>query len=213
VAGEGDLRVRLGLGPGSGEIHVLLGRAGERVLEVSRAVEQRFLLWPTGPTQDDVKALEHRADDVISELLGQTNSLFVTPYDREDIVDLAFAVDEVADAGENAAELLGLYGVETPTRQAFELCALLVRASERLAELLSGLKEKRGSSELIRAIKEIEDEADTVARAARASLFKDDRIDPVLVIRWKDIYEALEDAVDACDTAANRVGNILVKNA
>jgi hypothetical protein len=52
-----------------------------------------------------------------------------------------------------------------------------------------------------------------VARAARASLFKDDRIDPVLVIRWKDIYEALEDAVDACDTAANRVGNILVKNA
>ena len=62
-------------------------------------------------------------------------------------------------------------------------------------------------------IKEIEDEADTVARAARASLFKDDRIDPVVVIRWKDIYEALEDAVDACETAAHRVGNILVKNA
>ena len=65
----------------------------------------------------------------------------------------------------------------------------------------------------IRAIKEIEDEADDVARAARASLFKDDRIDPVIVIRWKDIYEALEDAVDACETAAHRVGNILVKNA
>ena len=54
---------------------------------------------------------------------------------------------------------------------------------------------------------------DDVARAARASLFKDDRIDPVLVIRWKDIYEALEDAVDACDTAAHLVGNVLVKNA
>ena len=65
----------------------------------------------------------------------------------------------------------------------------------------------------IRAIKEIEDEADDVARAARASLFKDDRIDPVIVIRWKDIYEALEDAVDACETAAHRIGNILVKNA
>jgi len=58
-----------------------------------------------------------------------------------------------------------------------------------------------------------EDRADDVARAARAGLFKDDRIDPVIVIRWKDIYEALEDAVDACDTAANRVGNMLVKNA
>ena len=204
--------MRLGLGPGSGEIYTLLAEAGERVVEVSRTVEQRFLLWPSGPSQEEVKQLEHSADEVISELLSQTNRLFVTPYDREDIVALAFAVDEVADAGENAAELLGLYGVEVATRQSFELCALLVRASERLATLLGGLKEKRASSDEIRAIKEIEDEADTVARAARASLFKDDRIDPMLVIRWKDIYEALEDAVDACETAAHLVGNILVKN-
>ena len=160
-----------------------------------------------------MKALEHQADRVISELLGQTNSLFVTPYDREDLVDLAFAVDEVADAAENAAELLGLYGVETPTKQSFELCALLVRAADELAVLLASCEDMRGSSELIRAIKEIEDEADDVARAARASLFKDDRIDPVLVIRWKDIYEALEDAVDAATRPPHRVGNILVKNA
>ena len=87
-------------------------------------------------------------------------------------------------------------------------------ARERaLASLLGNLKGLRGSSDEIRAIKEIEDEADDVARAARAALFKDDRIDPVIVIRWKDIYEALEDAVDACETAAHRVGNILVKNA
>jgi uncharacterized protein len=204
--------MRLGLGPGSGEINTLLARAGEAVLEVNRAVEQRFLLWPSGPSQNDVKDLEHLADAVISELLAQTNSVFVTPYDREDIVELAFAVDDVADAGENAAELLGLYGVETSTRQSFELCALLVRATERLAVLLVGLGRSPDSSAEIRRIKEIEDEADTVARAARASLFRDDRIDPLLVIRWKDIYEALEDAVDACETAAHRVGNILVKN-
>ena len=183
--------MRLGLGPGSGEIHVLLARAGESVLEVNRAVEQRFLHWPSGPSQGDVKELEHRADAVISELLAQANALFVTPYDREDIVELAFAVDDVADAGENAAELLGLYGVETPTRQSFELCALLVRASERLAVLLAGLGRSRDSSDEIRRSKEIEAEADGVARAARASLFRDDRIDPVIVIRWKDIYEAL----------------------
>jgi uncharacterized protein len=212
VAGESRVLVRLGFGSGAGEIHILLAEAGERVVEVSRTVEQRFLLWPSGPSQDEVKQLEHAADEVISELLLQTNRLFVTPYDREDLVALAFAVDEVADAGENAAELLGLYGVEVATRQSFQLCALLVQASEHLATLLAGLKEKRGSSDEIRAIKEIEDEADTVARAARASLFKDDRIDAMLVIRWKDIYEALEDAVDACDTAAHLVGNILVKN-
>ena len=75
------------------------------------------------------------------------------------------------------------------------------------------MKGLHGSAPEIRAIKEIEDEADDVARAARAGLFKDDRIDPVLVIRWKGIYEALEDAVDACETVAHRLGNILVKNA
>jgi predicted phosphate transport protein (TIGR00153 family) len=205
--------MRIGLGPGSGEIHTLLGEAGEHVAEVVRAVEQRFLRWPNGPSQDEVKSLEHAADRVVSELLSQTNSMFVTPYDRDDLVTLAFAVDDVADAAENAAELLGLYGVERPTKQSFALCRLLVQAAEELAALLAELRGLHGSSDRIRAIKQIEDEADDVARAARASLFKDDMIDPILVIRWKDIYEALEDAVDTCDTASHLVGNLLVKNA
>ena len=205
--------MRIGLGPGSGEIHALLDEAGQRVVAVAEAVEQRFLRWPSGPSQEDVKNLEHEPDHVVSELLSHANTMFVTPYDREDLVTLAFAVDDVADAAENAAELLGLYGVERPTKQSFELCRLLVQAAEELAALLSELRGLRGSSDRIRAIKEIEDEADDVARAARASLFKDDLIDPVLVIRWKDIYEALEEAVDACETAAHRVGNVLVKNA
>jgi predicted phosphate transport protein (TIGR00153 family) len=205
--------MRLGLGPGSGEIHTLLAEAGQLVAAVTREVEQRFLRWPSGPTQEDVKNLEHEADRVVSELLSHANSMFVTPFDRDDIVTLAFAVDDVADVAESAAELLGLYGVERPTKQSFELCRLLVQAAEELAALLSELRTLRGSSDRNRAIKQLEDEADDVARAARASLFKDDRIDPVLVIRWKDIYEALEDAVDACDTAAHLVGNVLVKNA
>jgi uncharacterized protein Yka (UPF0111/DUF47 family) len=204
--------VRIGLGARSGEVLVSLQEAGQAVLAVSRAVEARFRQWPSGPTQADVTELEHEADRVISELLSMTNTMFVTPYDREDIVALAFAVDDVADAGENAAELLGLYGVERPTRQALNLCELLVEASEELALLLGDLKGKGAEGRVI-AIKGIEDRGDEIARAARASLFKDDRIDPVIVIRWKDIYEALEEAIDACETAAHRVGNILVKNA
>lgn len=205
--------MRVGLGRGSGEIYALIASAGEAALAVSRAVEQRFLEWPSGPSQDQIKELEHDADRIVSELLSITNSMFVTPYDRDDLITLAFAIDDVADAAENAAELLGLYGVETPTRQSFELCALLVQATEELAILLRDLKGFRGTRERVIAIKEIEDRADEVARTARASLFKDDRIDPVIVIRWKDIYEALENAIDACETAAHRVGNILVKNA
>jgi predicted phosphate transport protein (TIGR00153 family) len=206
--------MRLGLGPGSSEMFELLARAGENGVEIARKVEQRFREYPASSvSQDEVKELEHEGDRIVSALLRCINAQFVPPYDRQDIVALAFAIDEVPDKIENASELLGLYGVETPTRQALELCALLVRATTELAALLSRLRGLRGSAEEIRTIKSIEDEADDVARAARAGLFKDDRIDPVIVIRWKDIYEALEDAVDACETAAHRVGNILVKNA
>jgi len=206
--------VRIGFGPGAGELFELIARAGENALATAKAAEQRFREYPSSSvSQDDVKELEHEGDRIVSDTLRAINAQFVTPYDREDLVTLAFSVDEVPDKIENAAELLGLYGVEGSTRQAIELCALLVRATEELAALLGRLRQLRGSADEIRRIKEIEDEADTVARAARASLFKDDRIDPVLVIRWKDIYEALEDAVDACETAAHRVGNILVKNA
>jgi uncharacterized protein len=206
--------MRLGLGPGSGEMFELLRRAGENALETAHAVEQRFREYQSGTVpQERVKELEHEGDRIVSELLRCINAQFVTPYDREDLVALAFAVDEVPDKIENASELLGLYGVVTPTRQSIKLGGLLVRATGELAKLLGRLREVRGSAEEIRTIKAIEDEADTVARAARASLFKDDRIDPGIVIRWKDIYEALEEAVDACETAAHRIGNILVKNA
>jgi predicted phosphate transport protein (TIGR00153 family) len=195
-------------------MYELLAQTGDNNVAIARAVEQRFREHPSSSvSQDDVKTLEHEGDRLASELFRCIEAQFQPPYDRDDIVELVFAVDEVADKIENASELLGLYGVEQPTRQSIELCGCLVRATEELATLLARLKGLRGSAEEVRRIKTIEDEADQVARTARAGLFKDDRIDPVLVIRWKDIYEALEDAVDACDTAANRVGNILVKNA
>jgi predicted phosphate transport protein (TIGR00153 family) len=205
--------MRLGLGPTTTEIYELLARAGANAHELAQTVERRFRSYPGGPSQDEVKELEHEGDRIISALLTAVEVQFVTPFDRDDLVVLAFTVDDVADSIENASELLGLYGVEVPTRQSLELCELLVRATEQLATLLARLRGLRGSAEEIRTIKEIEDEADEVARNARAGLFKDDRIDPTVVIRWKDIYEALEDAVDACETAAHRIGNILVKNA
>jgi uncharacterized protein Yka (UPF0111/DUF47 family) len=206
--------MRFGVGSGSAEMYDLLAQAGRNTVGVAQKVEQRFREHPSSSvSQDEIRQLEQEGDRLSAELFRCIQAQFVTPYDPEDIVALVFAVDEVVDKSENASELLGLYGVEQPTRQATELCALLVRATEQLAQLLGRLKGLRGSAVEVRTIKEIEDEADRVARSARAGLFKDDRIDPMLVIRWKGIYEALEDAVDACETAAHRVGNILVKNA
>jgi uncharacterized protein Yka (UPF0111/DUF47 family) len=197
-----------------GEVYELFARAGQNAVEIARLVERRFQEWPAGPIgQELVKELEHEGDRICSRILSSIDSHVVAPVSRQHLVTLAFAVDEVPDKIESASELLGLYAVEAPTRQSLELCGLVVRATSELAALLGDLGNAPGFAPEIRAIQEIEDEADDVARAARAGLFKDDRIDPVLVIRWKGIYEALEEAVDACDTAAVRAGNLLVKNA
>jgi uncharacterized protein len=201
------------VGPRTSEVYALFTQAGENAHHLAQLVERRLHEWPNGPAQSDVKELEHEGDRLIAELLSRTNSMFGMMLDRDDLVGLAFAVDDVADSIEKASELFGLYGIETPTRQSYELCELLVQATEQLAQLLGRLKGLRGSAPEIIAIKQLEDRGDELARAARASLFTDNRIDPVIVIRWKDIYEALEDAIDSCDTAANRIGNILVKNA
>src|SRR4051812_15815742 len=132
--------MRLGIGPGSGDLFGLLAQAGENAAEIAKCVEQRFREYPSSSvSQGDVKELEHAGDRIASNLLRCINAQFISPYDSGDLVALAFAIDDVTDAIENASELLGLYGVETPTKQSLELCALLVRATAELATLLGRL--------------------------------------------------------------------------
>jgi hypothetical protein len=113
---------------------------------------------------------------------------------------------------DEASDLLELYGVDTTTRQAVEQCRILVGAAQHLATALAELKGLHGVQQELVALKELEDEGDRIVHDAIADLFRDARIDPLIVIRWKDIYEALEDALDACESAANVIGNIVVKN-
>lgn len=100
-----------------------------------------------------------------------------------------------------------------PTRNAVEQCAVIVRACEQLAIACDNLKGMRGVQEALVQVKQFEDEGDRILRDSLAALFRDGAIDPLIVIRWKDIYEALERALDACETAANVIANIVVKNA
>jgi predicted phosphate transport protein (TIGR00153 family) len=199
--------------PRSGEFFDLFGQAAANMVEAARAAEARFRDYPGGVSQERIKELEHEGDRITGELIGLINSQFITPFERDDLFRLVTAVDDVVDAIENATELLGLYDVEQPTRQSIELCRILVQAVEQLAQLLSTLKGKRGSAPEIAEVKRLEDEGDAATRRAIGGLFDDERIDPLVVIRWKQIYEALEDSFDCCERAAHRIGNILVKNA
>ena len=201
------------LGPKTNDFYELFAAAGANAVEAARAAARRFRAFPGGVTQDEIKELEHTGDRITSELINLTNSQFNTPFDRDDIFELAGAVDDVVDAIENATELLGLYDVEQPTKYALEQCTILVAAVEQLDHLLRNLKGKKGSSPEIAEIKRLEDEGDATTRRAVGSLFEDERIDPVLVIKWKEIYESLEDAIDAVETCAHRIGNVLIATA
>jgi predicted phosphate transport protein (TIGR00153 family) len=205
--------MRLPVGPRLNEFYELFAEAGANALEAARAAEARFRDFPGGTTQERIKELEHEGDRITGELIALINGQYVTPFDRDDLFTRAGAVDDVVDAIENATELLGLYDVEQPTRQSIEQCGILVAAVELLAQLLGSLKGLHGSAPEIAEIKRLEDEGDAATRRAIGGLFDDERIDPLVVIRWKDIYEALERALDACETAANVIANIVVKNA
>jgi predicted phosphate transport protein (TIGR00153 family) len=205
--------MRFSLTPRTSEFYELFARSGENALEVARLVERRFREHPnSGVTQEQVKAEETEGDTITRAIVQLLNTQYLTPFDRDDIYMLATEIDDVVDYLEEASDLLGLYGVELPTRHAVEQCEIIVRAVEQLALACDNLKGMRGVQAALVELKRLEDEGDRVLRDALASLFRHDRIDPLIVIRWKDIYEALERALDACDTAATVIGNILVKN-
>jgi len=181
---------------------------------VSRLVERRFREHPTSEvTQEQVKREETEGDAITRELVTLLNTQYITPFDREDIYMLATEIDDVVDYLEEASDLLGLYRLETPSPHAVEQCAVIVRACEQLALACDNLKGLRGVQEALVELKRLEDEGDQILRLALSSLFQGNGTDPLVVIRWKDIYEALERALDACETAANVIANIVVKNA
>jgi uncharacterized protein Yka (UPF0111/DUF47 family) len=204
--------MKLSLVPKTTEFYDLFAAAGENALETARKAEARFRSYPeTTISQDEIKALENAGDDLTQQIIELLNTQYITPFDREDIYELAKTIDDVVDFIENASDLLGLYRVEGPMEQALEQCRVLVEAAENLAFALAELRSVRQVERHLVVVKRLEDEGDRIVRDAIAELFQNG-VDPLTVIRWKDIFEALEDAIDACETAADVLGNIVVKN-
>ena len=136
--------MRLSLTPKTSEFYVLFGKAGQNALDVAKLVDRRFREHPnSGITQEEVKAAETVNDGVTHDLIQLLNTQYLTPFDREDIYMLATEIDDVIDELEEASDLLGLYGIELPTRHAVQQTGLLVAAAEQLALACDNLKELR----------------------------------------------------------------------
>jgi uncharacterized protein len=140
------------------------------------------------------------------------NMRAATPFAVADAHVLASELDDVVDLAEEVADFMGLYRIEAATEQAIALAGVLSRAGRELAAALGSLRHLQDLRPHLLAIHELEHEGDRLERDALSSLF-DGGIDPMVVIRWKDIYERLEEAIDACRHVANTLEGLIVKAA
>jgi predicted phosphate transport protein (TIGR00153 family) len=159
----------------------------------------------------DILLCEQRGDRITYDLIQRLNATFVTPIDAEDILALASGLDDIVDLTEEVADYLGLYKIEAPMEQAQRLAHILMECCRQLDEAMPRLRGFNDVSHFTTEVHRLETEGDRVTREAIASLF-DTGIDPMVVIRWKDIFERLEDAIDATEHLANVLANIVAKN-
>jgi uncharacterized protein len=159
----------------------------------------------------EIKELEHEGDRLTHEIVDLLNRTFVTPFDRDDMYRLAGALDDICDNVDEAADNLSVYGVKEVPAKAREQAQVILRAATKLDEAVRRLDGFRDSTDQLLELRRLEDEGDRLVRDAVAELFSSGE-DPISVIRWKDIHERLEEAVDALENAADVLEAILVKN-
>jgi predicted phosphate transport protein (TIGR00153 family) len=198
--------------PKEREFFDLFEEAGRNMVRASDLLDRLLRGFPENAVLSrDILICEQEGDRITHDIIQLLNKRFVTPIDREDIYELASALDDVVDYAEEAADYLGLYKIEAPMEDAQRLAHILLQASRQIAEAMPRLRGFRDISHYTVEINRLENDGDQVVRQAMASLF-DNGIDPMVVIRWKDIYDRLEAAIDATERVANILEGIVIKN-
>ncbi|TMD58386.1 MAG: DUF47 domain-containing protein [Chloroflexi bacterium] len=157
---------------------------------------------------------EHQGDFITHEIIDLARRSFTTPFDTEDITRIASAVDDSIDGIEAAGDALLLWKVEKPKPEAARLCAIIEEQAKQLASAMPNLRDKRRYPQVREHIVEVnrlENDADRVLRAALSTLLSDHR-DIFDLMRWKEIYEQLEDATDRCEDVADALEGVTVKH-
>jgi uncharacterized protein len=182
-------------------------RRGASILEEMLAPEQP--LWDKA---DEIKEVEHKCDFLTHEIIQRLHRTFVTPLDREDIHSLARSLDDVMDAIDASATILRLYSIDAVRPGARELAHLVRESAEQVVLAMKALEKRKGVAERAVEINRLENEADRAHQAAVRALFKDEK-DAVAIIKWKEIFDFLEQATDRCEDVANVLEGVVVKHA
>jgi uncharacterized protein len=205
--------MRLLRGPVDGTLTNLVEDAGRNVQRSSLLLQQLLAELPEhAPLAEELAACEREGDRITHDIIHRLNGArrVRAPFDAGDGYVLATALDDIVDHTEQAGAQLGLYGVEAPMEQAVEFADVLVAAGEPILAALRGLNTGEDLGPYLVEIHRLENEGDRLLRDGVASLFAQGT-DPMVVIRWKDIFESLEAAVDACETVAHLLEGIVLK--
>jgi len=176
------------------------------------ALEQ--MLAPEHPLwdkADEIKEIEHKCDFLTHEIIQRLNRTFVTPLDREDIHALARSLDDVMDAIDASATLIRLYRLDSVRFGARELARIITTCTDSVRLGLGALEQHKGLATHAVEINRLENEADRLHQQAVSRLF-DEEHDPLLVMKWKEALDFLEDATDRCEDVANVLEGVMVKH-
>ena len=191
----------------------LFEEAAANVVRGADLLDQMLAHYPDrADLARDIVICEQEGDRITHDVHQRLNSTFVTPIDREDVLKLVSDLDDIIDLIDEVADYLGLYKIEAPMEQAQDLARVLHSAARQIAEAMPRLRGFRDISHYTVELNRLENDGDRITREAIAALF-DGGIDPMVVIRWKDIYERLEAAIDACERVAHILESVVIKNA
>jgi len=198
--------------PREREFYDLFEEAAANIVRAAAMLEEMLDSWPEkSELYRELVVCEQEGDRITHDIIHKLNATFVTPIDREDILALASGLDDILDFTEEVGDFLNLYRIEAPMEQAQQLARVLHQASRQVAEALPRLRNLDDISHYVVEIHRLENEGDRIERSALAALFEAG-IDPMMVIRWKDIFERLEEGVDATEQVANTLQGIVIKN-
>jgi predicted phosphate transport protein (TIGR00153 family) len=193
----------------------LFDRHSDHLVSISHEVRDLFSLFDrVEERQARIKDLEHQCDEITHEVFTQMHATFVTPLDKEDLAAIASGLDDVADYIDAAAVRVILYRIPETTPEAGQLAELLVQVTEVLRGAVACLRNNRDREKIAQAFQDIhrlENESDTAYRGALGRLFNTPGSDPIMILKWKEIYERLEMAVDKCEDVANVVEAVHIK--
>ena len=181
-------------------------QVGARLLEEMVAPDA-----PAWEKADEIKEVEHKCDSLTHEVLQRLNRTFVTPLDREDIYALARSLDDVMDAIDASAAVVRLYRLTAVRFGARELAQVITASVKQVRQALEAMAQHKGLIAQAIEINRLENEADRIHQQAVSRLFEDEH-DPIMVMKWKETLDFLENATDRCEDVANVLESVMVKH-